>query len=400
MDLRNVFLGSAFRVALTAVVGLVALGGLAFALGLVGVPSVLGVENAFGPVNDTTTTIETDLRVNNPNPVGVRLGGVGIDYGVTMNDVPMASGYKQGVAIGAGNSTLNFTTLMYNDRIPPWWVSHIESGERTDLAVNATVSSGLLGQSATVVPARRTIETDIVSQFNSTETRPVNADTPPIEDPVAYVNRTNATWGDVNQSATPIEVELVVYNPKSYPLTISELGYNITMNDVPMGEGRTREGYTVPPESTQTIEATLLMQNDNLDEWWVSHLERNQRTDLEVGFTLNVDTELTTLQIPLSGLTSERTIETDFFGNKDSTGGTDAGGSSGGETTNGGSDDEATDDGASDDTTAGDGALDGDTTATDDGSGDETTATDGGSGGDTTNTTTSDDGLLAVGLRR
>ncbi|MEA5408813.1 hypothetical protein VB773_15400 [Haloarculaceae archaeon H-GB2-1] len=44
--------------------------GGAFAAGVLGVPSVVAVENSFAGVSNETTTIETDLTVSNPNPVG------------------------------------------------------------------------------------------------------------------------------------------------------------------------------------------------------------------------------------------------------------------------------------------------------------------------------------------
>jgi|GEM_PF-613526 len=380
MDVRSALFGSTLRAGGTVVVGLLVLGAAAFALGVVGVPGVVGVENAFGGVNGTTTEIRTDLTVHNPNPVGVTLGELAIDYGVTMNDVRVAGGQKRGLSVGTGNSTLNFTTLMRNDRIPAWWVTHIRNGENTTLAVNATVRSGLLGRSATVVPVQRPVATDIIGQFNSTETREVNADVPLVSDPVAYVNRTNATWGAVSESRTPIDAEIGVYNPKPYPLAVNELGYNITMNGVAMGEGHTERSYTIPPNTERTLDARLVMRNDNIDDWWVSHLERNQRTNLEVDFYLRVDGGGATVRLPLRGLTNERVIETDFFGNKNVTAAANGSDSDG--------DDSETDNGTTT-TTSEEATTDGGLLG--DGTTEETTATE----KTTTTTTTDDGGLLA-----
>ncbi|MFC7137390.1 hypothetical protein ACFQRB_14970 [Halobaculum litoreum] len=69
--------------------------GGAFALGVVGAPSVVGVENRFGEVTTETTTVESDLIVNNPNPIGVQLGGLTADYAVSMNGITMAEGTKE-----------------------------------------------------------------------------------------------------------------------------------------------------------------------------------------------------------------------------------------------------------------------------------------------------------------
>jgi len=228
---------------------------------------------------------------------------------------------------------------------------------------------------------QRPVSTDIIGQFNSTETREVNADVPLVSDPVAYVNRTNATWGAVSENRTPIDAEIAVYNPKSYPLAVNELGYTITMNGVAMGEGNTERSYTIPPNTERTLDARLVMRNDNIDDWWVSHLERNQRTNLEVDFYLRVGTGGRTVRLPLRGLTNDRVIETDFFGNKNATAA--ANGSADGETTDGTTD-------AGTGTTTDGGETDGTAGTTDDGTASRTT-----DDGLLGNGTTDDGGLLA-----
>ncbi len=74
--------GSKRRAALVALLIAGAAVGGAFALGILGVPSVAAVDNSFGDVTNETTEVETDLTVANPNPVGVGLDGV-IDEGST-----------------------------------------------------------------------------------------------------------------------------------------------------------------------------------------------------------------------------------------------------------------------------------------------------------------------------
>ncbi|PSP84728.1 hypothetical protein BRC83_04615 [Halobacteriales archaeon QS_1_68_17] len=308
------------RVVLVAGIVVLVVGALAV-LGVLGIPGVVAVENRFGGVNASATVVETDLVVENPNPVGISLGGVTVDYTVRMNDIPMANGTKDGVAVGAGNSTVETTMLLYNERIPGWWVSHVRDGERTDLAVDARVRSSTLGQSVSTTPATREIETDVLSAVNSDRTRPINASRPPVSDPVLYVNETRAEWGAVTESETPIRMAFVVYNPRPYPVSVSELGYNATMNDVAVGEGATEKSIVIPPESTRTVEATTTIRTDRLDEWWVTHVERNQVTTLRLDFYVRVDLSAVgagSIRIPLEPYTT--TIETDVFGTKPETG--------------------------------------------------------------------------------
>ena len=342
-----------------AIVGIVLLVGAtvgaAYATGLIGMPSVTGVDNRFAAVDEETTTIETDVGVRNPNFFAVGLGGVSVDYAVELNEIRLAEGRKEGVDLSTGNATLGFRTEMSNERIPPWWTAHIRDGETSPLVVHATVHSSTLGRSVELTPVDREVSTDLLSAFNSTETRPVNADKPLVSDPVLYVNETSAQWGEVSADETPIEMDFVVYNPKTTPYVVDAIGYDITMNGLPVGDGEIEKGAAIPPKTERTVEVATVIRNEELDAWWVSHLRRDQVTDLEIEFYAKLDLGAAgTVRVPLDALTYEETMETDIFGNKNETGGP---GTSGGTTTNGAGSTEATtatDDGS---TTGGDGST-------------------------------------------
>ncbi len=358
------------RIALVVVLALAVGVGGAFAIGILGVPSVADIDNTFGEVTEETTTIETDLVISNPNPFGVDFDGVSVNYTVSMNSIEMAHGNRQGIAIESGNSTIPLETQLQNDVIPPWWATHIRNGERTEVVIDATVSSDRFGRS-TDFSRTREIETDLIGAFNSEETRPVNADSALTDDPVLYVNETRGEWGTVSDSETPIDMAFTVYNPNLEPYAISEIGYNITMNDIDVGDGRTREEYVIPSHSTETIELSTAIDNSKLDEWWVSHLDEatngHQVSELRIEFYAVIEfpsgEEIT---VPLDELTYEETVETDIFGEGDDGDGADDSDTDGGDSS--GNDDGSTDDGATDDGSTDDGSTD--DGSTDDGSGD------------------------------
>jgi LEA14-like dessication related protein len=313
------------RKALVAIVALVVLIavviGAGLATGVLGAPGVEGIDNRFGSVNETATMIETNVTVDNPNPIGISLGGVSIDYGVYMNDVPMASGQKEGISVGTGESNVALRTRLDNQRIPDWWVTHVRNGEQTTMAVNGTVSSSLLGQSTEIPPVEREISTDIDAALDNEETRPINADQTLVSNPVLYLNETSGSWGEVTNDTTEIEMTFVVYNPKSYAVPVSELGYNMTMNSVAVGSGQSEGTTVIEPGTTETITTTTHMRNERLDEWWVSHVENDQVTDLEIAFSARIDLSnagvagADPVEVPLD--TVEHRFETDVFGNKD-----------------------------------------------------------------------------------
>ncbi|MFC5970329.1 LEA type 2 family protein [Halomarina salina] len=316
MGVRRALFGTKKRVVLTVLLVLVTSVVGAYMLGIVGTPAVTGVENRFGAVDDNETTIHTDLGVSNPNPVGVQLGGASVAYTVWMNDVEMAEGGRDGLDLPRGDSTIGFTTQMDNERIPAWWVSHIRNDERTTVNIDATAHSSTLGRSFDL-PQERTIRTNLIGQFRSTEDREVNANHRLISDPVLVVRETDARWGNVTERRTPIDMSMTVYNPKTVPYVVTEIGYNVTMNDVRVGNGTTDEVYTIPGGTEKTLDATTAIENDRLDEWWVSHLQNDQRTDLRITFHAKVELPNgDTLRVPLDALTYTRTIETDIFGTK------------------------------------------------------------------------------------
>lgn len=291
----------------------------AVAFGVVGAPSVEAVDNEFGEVTNETTVIHTDLTINNPNPIGIRLGDTQINYTVRMNDVRMATGGATGLNIQTGNSTESFTTEMDNGQIPPWWQSHIENGEVTQVSINATVHTSVLGQREFDITQEKQVETDIIGEFNSNRTRPVNADDPPptTSNPILYINRTGAQWGGVTEQETPINMRFDVFNPHVEPYVVTEMGYEITMNGLLVGEGTTDDTYVIEGQSTETINTQAVIRNQQLDDWWVTHLNNDQVTNLRIDFYARVELPTgNTIRVPLDELTYQETIETDIFGNK------------------------------------------------------------------------------------
>lgn len=308
MSLRGLF-----RTLVIAVVVLGLIVGGAVVFGVIEQPSVVDSESEFAGVNASTTVVETDVVVANPNPVGISLSNATVGHTISMNGIEMGSGRKEGFELTDGNTTIGLTTAIDNQRIPAWWTSHVTNGERSRVVATARVRSSLLGRTATV-DETEIVETHITDGFNSSESRPVNANLPFVDDPVLVVDRTSATWDNVTDETTPLSTEIVVSNPTSIPYAISRIDYEITMNDVTVGNGTTARGYTVPADGEETIRGDVAIDNSNLDEWWVSHLERNQRTELRVAFTAVVELPNgETLRLPLDELGYTTEIETDVL---------------------------------------------------------------------------------------
>lgn len=326
--LKSAFFGSKLRIAATALGVLVVSLGAAVALGVFGVPTVESVDNEFGGVNDTTTVVVTDLTVNNPNPVGTGFLDASATYAVRMNDVQMAEGEKGSLDLSPGRNEVRLETYMDNRRIPDWWVTHVRNGERTEVAIDARIRSNALGQSVPV-EQRQSINTSMIARFNSTETREVDGNSAVLSDPMLYVNETSGSWGNVTETETPVNTAFVAYNPKDVPYTVTQIRYEITMNGITVGEGTSDREYVIEPHTSEEVATRTAIRNDNLDEWWVSHLRNDERTELRIEFAATIEAEDPTsitgetvsLDVPLNAITHEETIETDILGSGNETSG-------------------------------------------------------------------------------
>jgi len=198
-----------------------------------------------------------------------------VNYTVSMNDIQMAQGGREGVRVGTGNSTLGLETQLRNEEIPPWWVSHVRNGERTTLDIDATATSGRLGRSVDFSRSRE-IQTDLLGAFNSRRDATGERRQPADAIPSSTSTKRGAS-GERQRVGDADRDGVYGVQPEHRAPTVTEIGYDITMNGVEMGSGQTDEGYSIPSYSTETVEFTTALQNRHLDDWWVTHLDEEVR---------------------------------------------------------------------------------------------------------------------------
>lgn len=291
--------------------------GVAFAVGVIGLPSVAGVEDTFGPVDEEETVIESTAFIDNPNPFGTGTEAIGIDYAVTMEGVRIATGSPGELAIGSGTDSINLSTTMENRAITEWWPRHVAAGEVTSADVDIELTMDRFNRSVSHTHTT-SVETDLLSGFRSDEPRPIDADRPIVDDPILYINETDAAWGSPTETTTPIDMTFLVHNPNPEPYAIAELGYEITMNDVSVGTGATDEAVLIAGHDTEPLDLDAEIDARALDDWWVSHLEEDpfghQVSELRIEFWAVI--ELPTgdeVTIDLDPLTYEEFVGTDVF---------------------------------------------------------------------------------------
>lgn len=274
------------RAALLLLVGLV---GMAVVYGLLVVdkPRVESVENEWGAVNADRSEVETEIMVDNPLFLRVGDAAASVAYSITLNGVQFASGRKEEVHLGGQNGTVRMSIWMNNDRIPEWWVTHVNDDETSTVTVDPTVR---LKYGGVRIPAERwtrerTFHTDLLEPLETDRPRRFAA----LDRTVLVVNETDARWGHATAERTPIYASATVTNSLPVPLPITDVRYTVRMNGIVVGQGEAATQTLIPAGSTQRLEASAYIDNSKLDEWWVTHLRNNETTRLSVSFDANVE---------------------------------------------------------------------------------------------------------------
>ncbi len=291
-------------------------GGLGIALtsGIVtvGQPTVNNVNATWGSVSPKTTEIRTDIDVNNPSSVGMP-GVVDLGYQVGMNDVTVANGKKHNIGLPSGESTISMTTLMDNQKIPAWWASHINNGEKTTVTIVPTVSLPLFSKK--LPPQKRTFHTNLLSAFNSNETQTMTAG----DKKILRVTKTSASWGHATTKQTPLYVNATVENPTNGQVVFSQLGYSITMNNVTVANGTTDGVVHIKPGKKTTFGIDSTFDNSKLPQWWETHVKNGEKTTMDVQFYAVMHDNGKTKKVNLPFMSKRVVFTTDVLGGGKST---------------------------------------------------------------------------------
>ena len=289
---------------------------LLYVAGILQAPSA-GIEDVgdWGNVSESETEVLTTVWVNNPNPVGVSLGsGLSASYRIDLNGVRMAEGEQTGLDLRPGNNTMTLHTTIRNENIPSWWVAYVRANETIDVTASGQVTADTgLSATAPVPGVNRTLLADatpvidVLSATANQTSGTYTVTTGDVTDPgllpgdrttltAGYrIERGWVTWGSVNDSTTTAAFHFVVSNPGDVPVPSDPDGFrlDLDMNDVDMFTAEddalttsTAVPDTLAPGERHVVDYTVTMDNEEIDDWFRSHVRRGERTDVEATLQL------------------------------------------------------------------------------------------------------------------
>lgn len=301
------------RVILSMIVAVAGIGGAAYATGVIQKPSAGLQDKGDWITEGNGIKVKSTAYVSNPNPLGLNLSTLEASYKLKMNDVKLAEGKKKGLNVPKNkNRSLNFTTSLKTENIPAWWASHLRNGEesRLRIPITAGMNVGPLPLSGSYT-YRDSISTDIesklsgsVSELEGNYSRQLGPDIGLESNNMKIaVKDAEASFGAVTRDYTELVLPLEVKNRNDYMIPTPQLKGNLKMNDIKIADFTANNVETlsdtgIPAGESRKVKVTARMSNQNIDQWFESHVRKEEKTDAELNIYFGFDVGGTTFQIP------------------------------------------------------------------------------------------------------
>ncbi len=241
----------------------------------IGKPQVLGYESHWGEITPSYSEVITKIDVKNPNPFPIPLKAIEIK--LYMNGVEMGEGRSIGDAGLKPNSvtTITISTKIDNSKIPEWWVKHIKSGEVSELLLKGDVVFDLkITEFRFPFEERDEIRTHILSGFRTEKSVGIG--------PFGVRIKIDPEWGEVTRDYTQIVLNTQI--DSDIEMKLKKLEYEVVMNGIVIGKGSSDENVEIK-KGKNDLRLKLYLNNDKLDDWWVTHLKNGEKSEVEIVVT-------------------------------------------------------------------------------------------------------------------
>jgi len=259
-----------------------------FLTGILTIPSIKSISYRWGDVSNNTTEIISSITIENNNTFRIIIPRVEVDYTVKMNNIEMAYGTIEKINLKKGDTTIEVSSYISNTKIPMWWVSHIENNETTIVniepvvVINAEFIQPHIERPSKTIP----IITNLLADINTDKER--NIDVGPIN---LTLNSVSANWGNVSNETTEIRIDVEVHNPLPITVPMPQINYNIEINNISIGNGSIEDSIILKANNDSNVNLVTKVNNKGIDDWFVSHLQNDEHSVLEITISSEIEYE-------------------------------------------------------------------------------------------------------------
>jgi LEA14-like dessication related protein len=274
----------------------------------------------WGDADAERTPLVVESRLANVHDRPVEIAGP--VYEIRMNDVLVGEGETtEGITVAPGaTATYDVRAAIDTQRMQQWWVSHLRTGETTDLGMEVFAVAEVDGDRErlplTVYERQAVFETDFLGS-GATSVALVGNDTDGGERFVRpTVRGTGSEFGVVGEDGTEIRTAIDVDNPTDEAdadLLTVDVRTRTTVAGVVAANATDR--IEALPRGSGTVTTTATMPQEVVPAWWAAHLRNGERSERRTDLEAAADVGITTL--PLDPMDRTSTVESDTLADLD-----------------------------------------------------------------------------------
>mgnify|MGYP000244580019 CR=1 FL=1 len=246
-------------------------------------PELVAAWHEWGVVNKTVTEVRSTIIIYNPGGYSATLEA--LDYRIYVNDIRIAVGHLREPAEirPKSNSTIKVSTFIDNTKLPDLWVSYVSSGEKINVEVEGEARVRAFGIAFSIpISYSKDYEPEEKLEDLLDIDEPYNVTTPTGQ-VIVTVQQVDTSWGNVNQTTTEFVHLVTLYNPNPTILVITQMRYETIVNGLELAEGiQPMNNITIGPYETVNITVYTYLNNTLIDDWWVSHLQNDETSNILV----------------------------------------------------------------------------------------------------------------------
>ena len=230
---------------------------------------------SWGQVSLSTTTVKTEIMVQNPHLHHLPLK---VQCNIYLNDIEIVSGLGDDLKIlpQASGSSVRFSSTLDNEKIIDWWVSHINNGEKTRVRIEGKVILSLDEVDMFYPYSEESeFETNMLEGLNRTNLGHIDL----VLVKIGW-KRLKSEWGKVTSQETEIEHTITINNFGFLPclLGVTDVDYGLVMNEVQMAKGTMGLPLVLWPGEERSTTCSTRINNRKIIDWWVSHIDNGEKT--------------------------------------------------------------------------------------------------------------------------
>ena len=274
-------------------------------------PEVTDTSQEWGRVTDAETNIRTSATLSTPEQELNDLLTLEIRQETAINGVRVAAGSTTVEEVEAGRTPLDFTVVMDNGEVPEWWARHLNQGEQSRVVSSptATVDVGITKFDEPLDDRTGAVETDLLAGMNGERSETVTIR----GEEALTVERVESSWGEATPETAPIDVRTTVTNDLPTSMTIRDIHYRVTLNDVVLADRTAPDRFRLSGGETRALPIEMRLNNGQMEAWWPTHIRNDERSNLNVTVSVTADSRFGSERRQLDALGQDTVVETDML---------------------------------------------------------------------------------------